>query len=72
MFDFNVRLAGNMSVTVVAENKEEAKRILNDTIDSITVKDIRDKLTNRDDVEIKSSNVSTEFKEKLKDRGVER
>ncbi len=72
MFDFNVRLAGNMSITVVAENKEEAQRILNDTIESITVKDIRDKLTNRDDVEIKSSNVVTDFKEKTKSRGVER
>ncbi len=72
MFDFNVKLMGNMSVTVIADSKEEAERILNDTIDSITVKDIREKLTNRDEVEIKSSNVITELKEKNKDRGVER
>ncbi len=72
MFDFNVKLYGKMYVTVVAENKEEAERILNDTIDSITVKDIREKLTNRDDVEIKNSNVVTELSEKSKDRGAER
>lgn len=72
MFDFNVKLMGNMSVTVIADNKEEAERILNDTIDSITVKDIREKLTNRDEVEIKSSNVITEMNEKNKDRGAER
>lgn len=72
MFDFNVKLIGNMSVTVVAESKEEAERILNDTIDSITVKDIREKLSNRDEVEIKNSNVITELKEKNKERGFER
>lgn len=72
MFDFNVKLLGNMSVTVIAENKEEAERILNDTIDSITVKDIREKLSNRDEVEIKNSNVITELREKNKERGAER
>lgn len=72
MFDFNIKLMGNMSVTVVAENKEEAERILNDTIDSITVKDIREKLSNRDEVEIKNSNVITELREKNKERGTER
>lgn len=72
MFDFNVSLYGKMNVTVVAENKEEAERILNDTIDSITVKDIREKLTNREDVEIKNSNVVTELRERNTDRGDER
>lgn len=72
MFDFNVKLMGNMNVTVVADNKEEAERILNDTIDSITVKDIREKLTHRENVEIKSSNVSTEFRERIKDKEAER
>lgn len=72
MFDFNVKLMGNMSVTVVAENKEEAERILNDTIDSITVKDIREKLSNREEVKIKNSNVITELREKNLERGAER
>lgn len=34
-----------MKITVVAENEEEARRILKDTLDSITVKDIKDKLS---------------------------
>lgn len=72
MFDFNVKLMGNMSVTVVAENKEEAERILKDTIDSIPVKDIREKLSNRDEVKIKNSNVITELREKNLERGDER
>ena len=72
MFNYNVKLTGNMSVTVIADNKEEAQRILNDTIDSITVRDLREKLTNRDEVEIKNSNIVTELKEKNKDKGIER
>ncbi len=72
MFDFNVKLMGNMNVTVVAENKEEAERILKDTIDSITVKDIREKISRSNEVEIKSSNVTTQLQEKSKDRGAER
>lgn len=67
MFDFN-----DMNITVIADTKEEAERILNDTIDSITVKDIREKLTNRDDIEIKNSNITNKLKEKNKDRGAER
>lgn len=72
MFDFNVNLYGRMSVTVVAENKEEAQRILEDTINSITVKDIRDKISNRESVDIKNSNVVTDIHDKNMDRGAER
>ena len=57
MYDYKVNLYGNMEVTVVAESKEEAERILKDTIESITVKDIRDKLSPNKDVEIKESHV---------------
>lgn len=70
MFDYNVKIMG--SVSVVAPDEKEAERILNDTLNSITVKDIREKLTNREDVEIKNSNVITELVQKNKDRGVER
>ena len=58
MYDYKVNLYGNMEVTVVAESKEEAERILKDTIESITVKDIRDKLSPNKDVEIKESHVN--------------
>ena len=72
MFDFNVKIFGNMSVTVVAENEQEAERILNDTIESITIKDIREKMSRSNEVEIKNSNVITDINEKSKDRGAER
>lgn len=73
MFEFKVNLYGNMQVTVVAENKEEAERILQDTIDSITVKDLRDKLSPNKEVKIKESyvNVMSE-QQRNKERGVER
>ena len=44
-YEFNVNLYEKMKITVVAENEEEARRILKDTLDSITVKDIKDKLS---------------------------
>ena len=72
MYNFNINLYGRMQVTVVAENREEAERILNDTIESITVKDIRDKISKNQDVEIKNSQVTTDIKEKNKERDSER
>ena len=62
MFDFDVRLLGKMKVAVIAENREEATRILKDTIDSITVKDIKDKLSRNEIVEIKDSNIREEVR----------
>ena len=72
MYNFNINLYGRMQVTVVAENREEAERILNDTIESIPVKDIRDKISKNQDVEIKNSQVTTDIKEKNKERDNER
>ena len=72
MFDFNVKMLGNMSVTVVAESKEEAERILNETIESITIKDIREKISRNNEVKIKNSNVVTNINEQTKDRSIER
>ena len=58
---------------VVAENEEEARRILKDTLDSITVKDIKDKLSKNIDVEIKESKVVEQVSlNRNKDRGEER
>lgn len=56
-YEFNVNLYGKMKVTVVAENEEEARRILDETIEGITVKDIRDKLSKCSEVTIKESSV---------------
>lgn len=72
MYDFNVNLYGKMQVTVVADNKEEALRILNDTIESITVKDFKDKLSRDNNVEIKESQMNVDIKSKDKNKEQER
>lgn len=72
-YEFNVKLYEKMKITVVAENEEEARRILKDTLDSITVKDIKDKLSKNLDVEIKESKVVEQVSlNRNKDRGEER
>ena len=68
MYDFNVNLYGKMQVTVVANSKEEALRILNDTIESITVKDFKDKLSRDNNVEIKKSQMNVDIKTKDKNK----
>lgn len=71
MFNFNVKIFGNMSVTVVANNEKDAERILKDTIKSIN-KDIKNKLSKNNKVNIKNSNIKTNIDKKLKDRIDER
>lgn len=57
MFDFKVNLYGDIEVSVIAENRDEAERILNETMNSISLKDIREKISPNKDVEIKESDV---------------
>ena len=71
MFNFNVKIFGNMSVTVVANNEKDAERILKDTIKSIN-KDIKNKISKKNKVNIKNSNIKTNIDKKLKDRIDER
>lgn len=72
-YDYKVNLYERMDVTVVAENEQEADRILRETIDNITVKEIRDKLCKNLSVEIKNSRVDEQVVLKNgKDRSDER
>ncbi len=68
MFEYNVSLLGNASITVVAENREEAERILKDTMESINLKNLREKVSLREDVSINDSEVNINMKEKNKNR----
>lgn len=72
MKEFNLisNIYCRLDVTVVAENREEAERILNDTIDSITVKEFKDKLSKSQQVNINDSKVvqQTYLKEKEMER----
>lgn len=66
-YTFNVKLLGNVTMEVVAPNKEEAKRILEDTMNSINLKDLKGKETSREDTTIKNSDVYYKFNE-IKER----
>ncbi len=66
-YTFNVKLLGNVTMEVVAPNKEEAKRILEDTMNSINLKDLKGKETSREDTTIKNSDVNYKFNE-IKER----
>lgn len=72
-YDYKVNLYERMDVTVIAENEQEADRILKETIENITVKEIRDKLCKNLNVEIKNSRVDEQVVLKnSKDRSDER
>lgn len=72
-YDYKVNLYERMDVTVIAENEQEADRILKETIENITVKEIRDKLCKNLSVEIKNSRVAEQVVLKnSKDRSDER
>ena len=66
MYDFNVSLFGRMGVSVVAE------RILKETIDGISVKDMKEKESNNQNITINESYIATELCNKTKDKDVER
>ncbi len=68
MFEYNVNLLGNATITVVAENKEEAERILKDTMESINLKSLREKDSSRNDVSIIDSEVIIKMSEKNRNR----
>ena len=72
MYDFNVSLFGRMGVSVVADSREEAERILKETIDGISVKDMKEKESNNQNITINESYIATELCNKTKDKDVER
>lgn len=56
-FNLKANIYCSMDVAILAENRKDAERLLNDTIDSITVKEIKEKLSKCKEVEIKESKV---------------
>ena len=66
-YTFNVKLLGNVTMEVVATNKKKKKRILEDTMNSINLKDLKGKETSREDTTIKNSDVNYKFNE-IKER----
>lgn len=57
----------DVEVIVIAESREDADRLLNNTIDNITLKDLKEKLSRCKDVEIIESNVKQRIYQKERD-----
>ena len=61
-YKFNVRVMGNMELEVRANSREEAKRILDETIKNITDKNIKNEFNNLENAELKESNFHLKIK----------
>lgn len=71
-YEFNVNLFGNVTLQVMAENKEEAKEMVKDLMDSIEVKNIKLKQTNRDNISISDSEFKMNIASRNRDLAMER
>ena len=72
VYDYNVNLFGSATLGVVADNPEEADRILKETLDNITVKKLKEKVSQKDEVKIVDSDVKMNVKMKNKNKDRER
>ena len=71
-YDYKANFNCRMDLTVLAENKEEADRILKDTIESITDEKFKSLLSECTQVEVKNANITKSFYSLDKIREVER
>ncbi len=71
-YEFNVSLFGNVTLEVVAENKEQAREMVKDLMENIEVKNIRLQETNKDNITISDSDFKMNISNKNRDLAVER
>lgn len=71
-YEFNVSLFGNVTLEVMAENKEQAKEMVDDLMESIEIKDIRLKETRRDNITISNSDLKMNISNKNRNLAMER
>jgi len=71
-YDYRANINYKVDLTVVAENKEEADRLLQDTIDSITEDKLRELLSQYEQVNIRNSNITRQFYDIERNKEVER
>lgn len=68
-FDYITNLYCRMNVTVLAENKEEAERILKDTINDITDEKFKSFFSECTQLEITDTSISKNFYSLDRDKG---
>lgn len=71
-YNYRANINYKVDLTVVAENEEEADRLLQDTIDSITEDKLRELLSQYEQVQIKNGNITRQFYDIERKKEVER
>lgn len=71
-YDYRANINYKVDLTVVAENKEDADRLLKDTIDSITEDKFKELLGQYEQVQIKNGNITKQFYDIERNKEVER
>lgn len=71
-YEFNVTLFGNVTLEVMAENREQAKEMVNDLMENIEIKNIRLQETKKENITISDSEFKMNVSSKNRDLAVER
>ena len=71
-YEFNVTLFGNVTLEVMAENREQAKEMVNDLMENIEIKNIRLQETKKENITISDSEFKMNISSKNRDLAVER
>lgn len=71
-YDFCVNLFGYAILEVVAENKEQAREMVQDLMENIEVKNIKLKETNKENITISDSEFKINISNRNRDLAVER
>lgn len=71
-YEFNVTLFGNVTLEVMAENREQAKEMVNDLMENIEIKNIRLQETKKENITISDSEFKMNVSSRNRDLAVER
>jgi len=71
-YEFNVTLFGNVTLEVMAENREQAKEMVNDLMENIEIKNIRLQETKKENITISDSEFKMNISNRNRDLAVER
>ena len=71
-YEFDIKLYGKMGLEVYADTKEEAKEMVKNLLEGLSIKDINLDDKKIDNMKIKDGELSSRFYEKERKRGEER
>ena len=71
-YEFNVTLFGNVTLEVMAENREQAKEMVQDLMENIEVKNIRLQETKKENITISDSDFKMNIANRNRNLAVER